>query len=98
MAPSFFVVLPWAHITLKRWCRTGNGAIGADPSLLCHCGLVATAGPGIPPVRRHSTPLWAENLLPAVEAVRPVLVVLDEVLGSQLQAVDASRPPGPGRL
>ena len=34
------------------------------------------------------------DLLLAVEAVRPVLVVLDEVLGSQFQAVDAAGHQG----
>ena len=39
-------------------------------------------------------PALGGDLLLTVEAVRPVLVVLDEVLGSQLQAVDASGHQG----
>ena len=39
-------------------------------------------------------PALGGDLLLTVEAVRPVLVVLDEVLGSQLQSVDVSGHQG----
>ena len=55
-----------------------------------HHPFAPQCGQGARTTRRHSTPFLGGDLLLAVEAVRPVLVVLDEVLGSQLQAVGAA--------
>ena len=72
------------------WSRCGQQILAVVP--LPTWASTVRAGPSDCPAPLHSA--LGGDLLLAVEAVRPVLVVLIEFLGSQFQAVGASGHQG----